>query len=95
MDVENLEKWIVNAQIIIAIATAFYFMISYNNELEKLKSGGTSLKFLFFVVLFANSLAVGVDHVNALLNNEEPNLFAWLGVFTLTCFIAILHKSRQ
>ena len=95
LNIETLEQWIVNVQIIITIATAFYFMTSYNKELENLKSGGTNLKYLFFVVLFANSVAVGTDHVNALINNQEPNLLGWGFLFTLVCFITILHKSRQ
>ena len=95
LNIENLEQWIWKAQIIITIATAYYFMISYDKELNKLKSGGATSKYLFFVILFSNSVAVGSDNVNALLYNEEPNLLVWLCVFTLVCFLVILHKSRQ
>ena len=95
--ISGYEHYVANAQLIIAIATASYFINAYAGEAAALQSRGYSVKYLFFVALFANSLAVGVEKFLTLTFGSEGSTpeFFWLCAFVFVFLSSFLIPRKK
>ena len=95
--IAGYEHYIENAQLIIALLTAIFFIHVYNKEATELASSGYSMKYLFFMVLFCNSFAVFVEKFLILTNNTEgtPPEVIWLFSFVLLILLSISFPLQR